>query len=118
MPLMASGILYFYLMRSTVFQSSAAWKSRPCTRRRPGGDVALGEIALAPAVMGGVDGEAKRGIAVLDRALDVIVGPGGVAAHIELEHAQAVGRGLGDVFEAGVADRAQHMGDSRIRPPP
>ncbi len=35
-----------------------------------GGDVALGEIALATAVMGGVDGETERRIAAFDRALD------------------------------------------------
>ncbi len=30
-----SGILNFFLMRSTVFQSSPAWNARFCTRRRP-----------------------------------------------------------------------------------
>src|SRR5437660_282274 len=35
MPLMASGILNFDLMRLTVCQSSPAWNARPCTRRRP-----------------------------------------------------------------------------------
>ena len=40
----------------------------------------------------------------------MIVDPGRVAAHIELEHAQRIGRRLGDAFEAGIADRTQHMG--------
>ena len=35
MPLSASGILNFRLRRSTVRQSSPAWKARPFTRRRP-----------------------------------------------------------------------------------
>ena len=82
------------------------------------GDVALGEIALAPAVMGGIDGEAERRIAVLDRALDMIVGPGRVAAHIELKHPQRLGRRFGDPFEAGIANRAQHMSDAEFAPPP
>jgi hypothetical protein len=84
--------------------------SRPVDAAPAGGDVALGEIALAAAVMGGVDGEAERGVAVRDRALDMIVDPGFVAAHIELEDAQRIGRRLGDVFEAGIADRTQHVG--------
>ena len=76
--------------------------------------MALGDVALAPAVMRGIDGEAERRVAVGDRARDVIVGPGRVAADIELEHAQAVGRGLRDIFEARVANRTQHMGDAEF----
>src|SRR5262249_4585847 len=38
-----------------------------------GGDEALGNVALAPAVMGGIDGEAEARIAVGDRAFHVIV---------------------------------------------
>jgi len=50
------------------------------------GDVPLGQIAFAPAVMRGVDGDAERRVIVFDGALDVIVGPGGVAADIKLKH--------------------------------
>ncbi len=64
--------------------------------------------------MGGIDSNEKRRIAVGDRPRDVIVGPGRVAAHIELEHAQRIGRGLGHRFEAGIAHRAQHMGDAEF----
>src|SRR5689334_21498152 len=45
----------------------------------------FGQIALAPAVVGGVDSHAERRVIVFDGALDMIVGPGGVAAHIELK---------------------------------
>ncbi len=51
---------------------------------------------------------------MLDRAFDMIVGPGRVAAHIELEHAQRIGRGLRDRFEAGIANRAEHMRDAEF----
>src|SRR5271168_1567119 len=51
-----------------------------------GHDMALGEVALAPAVDRGVDGEAEPHIAVGDGAGDVIVDPGLVSAHIELEY--------------------------------
>src|SRR5262249_9435971 len=76
----------------------------------PRGHEALGDVALAPAVMGGVDGQAERGIAVRDRALDVIVDPGFVAAHVELEEAQRIGRRGREIFEPGIADRAEHVG--------
>ena len=62
------------------------------------------EIAFAPAVVGGIDGKTERSVAVHHRALDIIVDPRFVAAHIELEHAQRIGRGLGHRLEAGIAD--------------
>jgi hypothetical protein len=52
--------------------------------------VALGDVALAPAIAVGVDGQAKGVIALVDRAADIIVDPGGVAPHIELENLEAV----------------------------
>ena len=58
-----------------------------------GGHEALGEIALAPAVMGGVNGQTERRIAMRDRALDVVVDPSLVAAHIELIETQRVRSG-------------------------
>ena len=66
----------------------------------PGGDEPLGDVALAPAVMGGVDGQAERRIAVRDGALDVIVDPGLVAAHIELVKTQRIGRRRRELLEA------------------
>ena len=75
----------------------------------PGGHEALGDVALAPAVVRGVDGQAERGVAVGDGALDMVVDPGLVAAHIELKEPQRVGRRRRQVLEPGIADRAQHM---------
>ena len=71
----------------------------------PGGLVALGEIAFAPTVVRGVDREAERGIAVLDGALDVIVDEGVVAANVQLEDAQCIGRGFRNFLEPGLGDR-------------
>ena len=64
--------------------------------------------------MRGVDGEAERRVAVRDRALDMVVDPGVVAAHIELEDAQRIGRRLRHLLEPGIADRAQHVGDAEL----
>src|SRR5262249_57834292 len=41
------------------------------------GDMPFGQIPLTPAVMRGVDSDAKRRVVVFHGALDVIVGPGG-----------------------------------------
>src|SRR5205814_8719944 len=51
------------------------------SRRAPAArhDVALRDVALAPAVDRGVDGEAERAISVGDRARHVVVDPGLVA---------------------------------------
>ena len=80
----------------------------------PGGDVALGNVALTPAVVSGIDREAEHRVLVRDRALDMIVDPGLVATDIELKHAQRIGRRPGDLFEAGIANRAQHVGDAEF----
>jgi hypothetical protein len=53
-------------------------------RRR--GVIALGDVALAPAVMMGVDGEAQRAEAGLDGAVEDRLDPGLVAAHVKLEN--------------------------------
>ncbi len=71
--------------------------------------MALGDIALAPAVMGGIHCQAEHAVFVGDGALDMIVDPGCVATHIKLEHPQRVGRGFCNVLKAGIADRAQHV---------
>src|SRR5207244_7258905 len=76
--------------------------------RAPGLDEAPGQIPLAAAVDGGVYGEAERGVAVVLRALDVVVHPRVVAAHVELEDAAVVGRRR-DRLAARVTDRAQHL---------
>ena len=80
----------------------------------PAGDMALGDIAFAAAVMRGVDGETEHAVVIGDRARDMVVGPGCVAANIELEHAKAVRRRFGDSLEAGIAHRAQHVGDAEF----
>jgi hypothetical protein len=84
-------------------------------RTSPAGrDVALGNIALAPAVDRGVDGEAERAIAVVNRARDEIVDEGVVTAHVELEDAQRVGRGFRGFFQPRIAHRAEHMSNSKL----
>ena len=65
--------------------------------------------------MRGVDGQAERRVFVGDGARDEIIDPGGIAAHIELEDAQGIGRGLGDAFETRIAHRRQHVGDAEFR---
>jgi hypothetical protein len=76
--------------------------------RAPRLDEASRQVALAPAVHGGVHGQAERGVAVVLRALHVLVHPRVVAANVELEDAEVIGRG-GDRLEARIADRAQHL---------
>src|ERR1700687_5824820 len=75
-----------------------------------GADVTLGDVALAPAVMRGVDGQAERGIFVGYRATDTVLDKGVVAADIELVDAQRVRRRLGDFLQARLGQGAQHMG--------
>src|SRR6185437_7337688 len=79
------------------------------------GDVALGDVAFAPAVMRGVDGQAERRVFVGDGARNKIIDPGGVATHVELKDAQGIRRGLSDPFEARIAHRRQHVGDAEFR---
>ena len=54
-----------------------------------GGNEPFGDVALAPAVVRGIDGQAERGVAMRDGALHMIVDPGFVASHIELIEAVA-----------------------------
>jgi hypothetical protein len=81
--------------------------------------VAFGDVALAPAVTVGVDGQAKGVIAVVDRAADMVVYPAGIAAHIKLEDFEAVagsqGRSL--VLAAGTAVRLAAGPPVRTAPP-
>src|SRR6266404_5759394 len=71
----------------------------------PAALMTFGDVALAPAVAVGVDRQAKRVIALVDGAADMVVDPGGVAAHIELEDLEAVARGLGSLVEPRFGDR-------------
>ena len=72
---------------------------------RPAALVTLGDVALAPAVAVGVDGQAKGVIALVDGAADMVVNPLGVAANIELEDLEAVARGLGRFVEPRLGHR-------------
>ena len=101
-------------MRLTVRQSSAGLEGAALHASPPGGHEPLGDVALAPAVMGGVDGQAERRIAVRDGALDMIVDPGLVAAHIELKQPQRVGRRRRQLLEPGIADRAEHVAGAEL----
>ena len=77
-------------------------------------DIPLGDIALAPAVMRGVDGQTERGIAVVDGAADNVFDKGVVTADIELVNAQRIGRSLGGGFEPRLGHRTQHVGGAEL----
>src|SRR5262249_18671863 len=79
-----------------------------------GYDMALGKIAFAPAVDRGVDGEAEGAVPATDRAGHVVVDPGLVAAHIELEYPHRLRRRFGHLLQARIAHRAQHVGDAEL----
>src|SRR5580698_4904198 len=76
-------------------------------------DVAFGDIALAAAVMRGVDSQAERGVAAGDRARDAIFDKGVVTPDIELIDAQRVRRGLGDLLQSRLRHRTQHVGGAK-----
>ena len=98
MPFRMKGILNFFLQPLDVGPGEARLEMvgrRAAPRRRL---VALGEVALAAAVVVEVDGEAERDVAVGDGALDMVVDPARVAAHVELED-------LGMVVAAATASR-------------
>src|SRR5260370_19171485 len=65
-------------------------------------DITLGDIALAPAVMRGVDGQAERGISVGDRSADLVLDEVVAAADIELKNPQRARRGLRNLLQAGL----------------
>ena len=96
-----------FLMRSTSRQLNCAWKMRASRDAHAAALVALGDVALAPAVAVGVDGQAKRVVALVDGAADMVVDPGGVAAHVKLKDLEAVARGLGGLVEPGMRHRAE-----------
>src|SRR5260370_1222927 len=69
--------------------------------------MALRDVALAPAVAVGIDGQAEGGVALVDRPAHMIVDPGSVAAHIKLEDAEPVGRRRGGLVEPRLRHRGQ-----------
>ena len=76
--------------------------------------VALGDVAFASAVDRGIDRQAEPRIAMSSGTGDMVVNPGIVAAHIELEDAQRIGRSRRDLLQARLAHRAQHVGDAEL----
>ncbi len=76
--------------------------------------MALGEVALAPAIDGGIHRDEERGAAAINGAGDVVVHPGLVAAHIELKYARGIGRGCGDGFQPRLAHGREHMGGTEF----
>ena len=68
MPLMISGILNLSLISLTVRQLQPFLIVAAGGARAALADIALGDVALAPAVMGGVDGETEGGVFGRDRA--------------------------------------------------
>ena len=70
--------------------------------------VALGDIAFAPAIAVSVDRKAKRVIAVVDRAADMVIDPIRIPADVELECFEAVARGFRCFLHAGMRARAEN----------
>ena len=74
-----------------------------------GGDKSLGDVALAPAIVRGVDRKAEGCVAGRDGTLGVIVYPPRIAAYVELVKAQRFRRGGGELLQPRIANRAEHM---------
>src|SRR6478736_8852204 len=62
-------------------------------------DIPLGDIALATAVMCGVDGQTEGSIAIVDRAADSVFDKSVVTTDIELVDTQRIGGCLGSGLE-------------------
>src|SRR5687767_4375053 len=82
--------------------------------RAPGFDEPPDDVSLAPAVMGDVDRQAKSAIAVVLRAAHVIVDPGVVAAHVELEYAD-IARRARRFLEPRLAHGREHLRNAELR---
>jgi hypothetical protein len=67
----------------------------------------FGDVAFTPAVAIGVDRQAKGVVPLVDGAADMVVDPGGVAAHIQLKDLETVTRSFGSFVEPGMRYRAQ-----------
>ena len=76
--------------------------------------MALRQVALAPAVEGGVDGEAERGVAGGDGVLGLCIGPVGIAAYVELIDAQRLGCCPRHGLQTRFAHRTQHVRDAEL----
>ena len=76
--------------------------------------MAFRQIALAPAVVGGIDREAERAVARCDGTFRHVVDPGGIAARVELIDAQGLGRRLRYGLQARLAHRTQHVADAEL----
>jgi hypothetical protein len=119
MPLRTRGISNVSRMWSISVQLKAAWKCSPAATLRlvvrcrlarsrsrllacgdlaAGGQVPLGEVAFAPAVIIQIDGETEGGVAGIDGAADAVFDRGHVVAHVELIDFRRVGLG-GDLVE-------------------
>src|SRR5262249_38690402 len=83
---------------------SAHDRARPA---RPAAPMALGDVALAPAVPVSVDGDAERVITGIDRTTELVVDPIGVAQHIELKNLEPVTRCRSRRLETGMGHTAQ-----------
>jgi len=90
--------------REAVKQPVAAGRAQPAFP-----DVALGDIAFAPAVMGGVNRQAERAVAAGDGATDAILDEGVIAADVKLVDAQRIRRSLCDLLQPRLGHGAQHM---------
>jgi hypothetical protein len=106
MPLRTKGILNFLRSRATSVQArlEIIGLGRPARGRH----VALGKVALAPAVVVEIDGEAECDVAIGDGPLDVVLDPAGVATDVELEDLGVIVAGR-HRLQARRALRAQHV---------
>ena len=80
--------------------------------------VALGDVALAPAIAVGVDGQAEGVVALVNRAADMVVDPVGVAAHVKLEDLEAVAGGLRGLVQTGMRHRGEDHAVAELRASP
>ena len=85
MPFRISGIRVLVLEVLDVVPAEAGLVALPGGHRAPRLDEASGDVALAPGIGGGIDGDGECVIARIHRALHHVVDPGVVAAHIKLE---------------------------------
>ncbi len=106
MPLMTIGSLYFFLHLVDLRPVERLLVARGVGVARRRGVIALGDVALAAAVVVGVDGEAERAETRFHRAIEDRLDPGLVAAHVELEYFQAVRHDLAGLLDVGLGHRA------------
>ena len=71
--------------------------------------IALGDIALAPTVVGAVDGQAKRGAPCSHCPVGDLIDPGRITMHVQLIEPQRLRHGLRDGVQAHLAYGAEHV---------